>query len=175
MKQKDIVFVGGIHGVGKSTLCSKFNNLLGISHYSASDLIKKKNKDLVNTSKTVIDVSGNQNVLIEAINEYVVEDKFLLDGHFALFNAEQDVIQIPLSTFESLSPIGIVLLIDDVKAIVKRIEYRDNIKHSLSKYESLQSVEIESARTVSDKLNIPLFIHDVNNELFELENFIKGI
>ncbi len=52
MKQKDIVFVGGIHGVGKSTLCSKFNNLLGISHYSASDLIKKKNRELVNTSKT---------------------------------------------------------------------------------------------------------------------------
>ncbi len=175
MKQRDIVFVGGIHGVGKSTLCTHFNNSLGISHYSASDLIKKKNRELVNSSKTVTNVSGNQNVLIEAINEYVVEDKFLLDGHFALFNADQEVIQIPLSTFETLSPVGIVLLVDDVKAIVKRIENRDNIKHSLSKYESLQSVEIETARTVADKFNIPLFIHDVNNELFELENFIKGI
>lgn len=175
MKQKDIVFVGGIHGVGKSTLCNKLKSILNINHHSASELIKKKNQDLVNSSKTVNDVSGNQDILIQAINEYVTDNKFLLDGHFALFNSSKEVIEIPLKTFEGLAPKVIILLVDQVESIVDRIEARDNIRHSLTSYKQLDDAERRLAVHVAETLAIPIYVHNMAGNLDELISFIKNI
>lgn len=41
MKTSNIIFIAGIHGVGKSTLCKKLSSRYNIEHYSASELIKK--------------------------------------------------------------------------------------------------------------------------------------
>lgn len=105
MKRK-LIFIGGIHGVGKSTLCKKLISELKIPHYSASELITRAQKGLYTKNKTVKNVTKNQDVLLVALNEFVDEPCILLDGHFALFDAKQKVQQIPVETFASIEPIA---------------------------------------------------------------------
>lgn len=38
--KNDIIFIGGIHGVGKGTLCKRIESELGIIHLSASEVLK---------------------------------------------------------------------------------------------------------------------------------------
>jgi len=37
---KEIIFIGGIHGVGKGTLCKRIASDLNIIHLSASEVLK---------------------------------------------------------------------------------------------------------------------------------------
>ena len=41
MKNYNINFIGGIHGVGKTTFCKLLTERIGYLHYSASSLIKE--------------------------------------------------------------------------------------------------------------------------------------
>ena len=52
-RMKNIIFIGGIHGVGKGTLCEKVCNELNLQHLSASEVLKweeisEKENKLVN-------------------------------------------------------------------------------------------------------------------------------
>ena len=38
----NVVFVGGVHGVGKSTACEHVATAQGCAHISASDLIRRE-------------------------------------------------------------------------------------------------------------------------------------
>ena len=50
-----VIFVAGIYGVGKSTLCEKLSKELKIPFYSSGDLIRHclKNKNCTNYKKIV--------------------------------------------------------------------------------------------------------------------------
>jgi adenylate kinase len=39
-KINNIIFIGGIHGVGKETLCRKICKQLGLQHLSSSEVLK---------------------------------------------------------------------------------------------------------------------------------------
>lgn len=54
-----IIFVSGIHGSGKGTLCKKMSAILNIPHFSSSDVLNWaqfspniKNKNVQNISET---------------------------------------------------------------------------------------------------------------------------
>ncbi|AIG00450.1 ATP-binding protein [Alteromonas australica] len=173
MKRK-LIFIGGIHGAGKSTLCKKLISELKIPHYSASELITRAQKGLYTKNKTVKNVTKNQDVLLVALNEFVDEPCILLDGHFALFDAKQKVQQIPVETFASIEPIAMCVLTSDIELILERIAARDGIQHDKSAYEALSDSELANAKSVAKRLNIPLFIHDTNNDILELTQFISS-
>lgn len=48
-----IIFVAGIYGVGKSTLCERLSISIGIPCYSAGDLISAINGEIYGRNKTV--------------------------------------------------------------------------------------------------------------------------
>jgi adenylate kinase len=62
-----IIFIGGVHGVGKTFLCNTVREELDIDHYSASDLIKKVKNVKFPTNKHIKGIGGNQNALIIAL------------------------------------------------------------------------------------------------------------
>jgi adenylate kinase len=70
---KNIIFIGGIHGVGKGTLCRKVCNDLNLRHLIASEVLKweeiseKKNK-------LVKDFTLTQNRLITSLQQIVIEN-----------------------------------------------------------------------------------------------------
>ena len=86
MKHK-IIFLGGVHGVGKTSLCNKMCEELSIEGYSASNLIKRVKNVKFPTNKHSEEINGNQDTLIVAVNKYIrCKTACLLDGHFCLLN-----------------------------------------------------------------------------------------
>ncbi|HBJ79747.1 MULTISPECIES: ATP-binding protein [Fusobacterium] len=147
-----IIFVAGIHGVGKTTYCQKRSNIDKIPHYSASELIKKH---VFLNGKNTEKIERNQNILYSAIAE-LKEEVIYLDGHFCLFNKEGKPEKIPKNIFEKLNIISIVLLYGDLKEILMRINKRDCSDYSIEKLEQLQKNEIEYAEELAKELEIPL-------------------
>ncbi|WP_417538200.1 ATP-binding protein [Marinomonas sp.] len=128
---KKIVFIAGIHGVGKTTFCQKIQEDVAIKHYSCSTLIKE-NSDYIETSKTIDKAERNQLILIESLNQ-ISDEKLLLDGHFCLIDKNNSVLRLDDSVFESLNLSAIVVLSCDARTIHSRLQERDGTTFSIGK------------------------------------------
>ena len=170
--KKKIHFIAGVHGVGKSTYCNELAKKYGIAHYSASDLIKQWNRSVINDDKKVIDIAKNQDILISAINEYVIEDTILLDGHFCLLDMEGIPQKVPKSTFEQLALASVTLMHDDVEAILARIGSRDSHVHNQKIFNELQKLEMAHAEELSRSIGFPLYFKSFSDETSNLENLL---
>ena len=82
-----IIFVAGIYGVGKSTLCERLGLSIGVPCYSAGDLISALNGETYGRNKTVVNKEKNQDILVAAVNDRLQKDTaFILAGHFCIFD-----------------------------------------------------------------------------------------
>ncbi|MBK5007366.1 AAA family ATPase [Pseudomonas sp. S32] len=81
-----IVFVAGVHGVGKTHLCQALATKTGLRHATASQLIREATQSVSwKNDKVVTDIESNQDALIVAVDEIMQhEDVLILDGHFVL-------------------------------------------------------------------------------------------
>ncbi len=172
---KKIVFLGGIHGVGKTHLCSELCKEINISYFSASQLIRKQKEEMISRTKNVIDIKGNQDALIMAIRNYVPNNSsILLDGHFCILNLRGEIERIPQITFEQLDLSCLIVLIDQPKIIQERLKWRDKVDYSIEMLDQFQSEEISYAKQLAISLNLPLLVHQNGEEPNELNEFIKS-
>ena len=72
---------------------------------------------------------------------------------------------IPLKTFEAISPCAIILLIDSPEAIADRLSNRDSLIHSIELITELQAQERERASLISQSLKIPISVIEVTASL----------
>jgi len=152
------IFLGGIHGVGKTTYANNEFVKLGYHCVTASSLIKNF-KGNTSNDKKVTDVSDNQKALIYQLTiERESNSKILLDGHFCLINSDNLVEPICLETFKSINPDLLILLKCDPNKITKRLLNRDGKEWSLNFIRSFQEQEEKHAKLVSKELKIPLRI-----------------
>jgi adenylate kinase len=173
---KSIFFIGGIHGVGKTTLCQFLSDKLPLNHYSASDLIKKYTQIDFPKNKHIKDISGNQDILISALDEFLEpNENCILDGHFCLLNSAGEITKIPLSTYIEMKPKAIICLFDDVNVIYERLVGRDRHGHDIEMLEKFQSDEIEYSRQVADHLDVPYFSGNPISDRQQIRSFIEGI
>jgi adenylate kinase len=171
---RKIIFVGGIHGVGKTYLCNEICKKIEVPHFSASQLIRQQNEEEMNTLKNVTDVKGNQDALIMAINTYVNDiSVFLLDGHFCILNSMGEIERIPNETFERMEISCFLVLVDEVEEIRIRLKSRDNIEYSKEMLEKFQSEEISYAKQLSETLRVPILIHKNREDREALYQFLK--
>lgn len=99
-----LIFIAGVYGVGKSTLCEKISETLNIPFYSSGDLISCANGESYGTNKIVKDKKQNQNILIDAINQIRLDfPSILLAGHFCIFDKNAKVDILPEETFSQLN------------------------------------------------------------------------
>lgn len=63
-----MIFVGGIHGVGKIYFCEQIKKSLGFDYYTASQLIERQRGVQFDIDKKVTNINSNQVLLIEALN-----------------------------------------------------------------------------------------------------------
>ena len=154
-----LIFIAGIHGVGKSTFCNNFKNIhSNLECFSASSLIKNYKSNAFTDSKQVPNIDANQDVLINALkSQKITKDLVLLDGHFCLFDSEFIPQEIPLEVFLKLNLNLIILLTAPIELIIERMKSRDGKLHSVDKLSELQDLEISAAKNTAEKLNIPLF------------------
>ncbi len=157
--KKKLIFVGGIHGVGKSTICRNVCVDNTFTHLTASELIKSEshNKSLLNnpSSKKVSALKDNQKCLTLALEKKTSQGgSFLLDGHFVLFDTDGKIQKIPLATFKKIMPEELVVITGDPKIIQDRLYGRDKQKYELRALREMQKKEVAHAIRIGAKLNI---------------------
>ncbi|MBW8201748.1 ATP-binding protein [Flagellimonas abyssi] len=157
MNFREIIFVGGIHAVGKGTVCKELAQKFDFEHLSASQVLKwNEISDLKN--KKVQNFSSTQDRLLTNLNKIIEPNKtYLLDGHFTLLNSNGKPEKIDESTFIGIQPKFIILLTCEPQIIFERLKQRDDSVYKLSVLEKMQQMEIEHANYISKKLEIPLF------------------
>lgn len=157
-----VIFLGGVHGVGKSSLCQREFSPMGYTCATASSIIRAAGGTVVN-EKTVKNVSGNQDALIRSLPSVLKKyARFVLDGHFTLVNAECHIEPIPLEVFRRINPNILILLTGEPSEIALRLKSRDKRKWSELFVAEFQNAEIEHAKKIAKALNIPL--HIVRND-----------
>jgi len=154
-----VVFVGGVHGVGKSTCCAQVAQLARCLHVTASEIIRReRSQAIASAGKLVADVDGNQRLLIRGFHALRVQAgtmPILLDGHFAMRDALGEIKSVSVDVFRSLGVDRVVCLVDELSAIASRIEQRDGTALADREIAELQDAELRHARLVAIALAVP--------------------
>ena len=175
MRKYNITFIGGIHGVGKTTFCNKLIDEIGYIHYSASTLIRKY-KEMSEKDKSVAEIGKNQDVLLKAVQEnFDGKSKYILDGHFCLLNKNNIVERISKNTFTALDLNGIIVLKENVVKIVERLKQRDDKEYDKELIEEFQVEELMYSKEIAQEMKIPYLLIDNGNNISEAVNFVKSL
>jgi adenylate kinase len=151
----NIIFISGVHGVGKSHFCSQVEKIFRLPTFSASQLIRDVKNSAVDINKKVIDAEENQDYLIAALNNIKTTSKtIIIDGHFCLFN-DNGIFNIPETTFQKMPLKSIFVLYDNPEKIYQRIKNRDDVALSVDIISELQHREIERAEFIANLINLP--------------------
>ncbi len=151
-----IIFVAGIHGVGKTFLGAPVAQKLGIRHATASQLIREElGLQSWRVDKRVSGLDENQAALVSATKRlHSSGQNLLLDGHFVLRGTNGEFNEIDPQVFRDLR-IGAVLLLEaDNNVVIERLKVRDNTSWTSSELQSLAEREEAHARRVSSALGI---------------------
>lgn len=170
-----MIFLAGIHGVGKDVFSKEIEEKTGIKSYLASRLIQEQGNMSFNVNKRTNNISKNQDYLVEAIRNKNLSGRYILNGHFCLLNSNGEVERIPFDTFSSLKPERIIVLIERPEIIIARREIRDKIATSVEETKKFQDEEIAYGREVAKLLDIPIGIFNATNEREKVIDFVvKG-
>ncbi len=171
-----IIFVAGIHGVGKTTLCNIVKEKLNINTFSSSALIQKANRQKNFIDKHTDNVKENQDILLQAIHQYIDQKNIaMLDGHFILINGNNELEKVPVTTFKGMNIISVILIIDDPQQILERLVNRDNHKYDLEFIKKFQAEEISLAKEVCRIIQKECYIYDKQNKNIDFVNIIKRL
>lgn len=157
-----ILFVGGVHGVGKSTMCTSLAHEFSAEYWSASELIKtEKATAVAQHGKLVANVNNNQDLLTRAFHKRLLETKarlVILDGHFSLRDTTTTIQTLPPNLFSELGITDFTCIYDDAPAIAARIHERDKQPATANGVSELQEVEMQNAKRVALELRKPLHL-----------------
>lgn len=169
----NLIFIGGIHGVGKGTICANVCINSHLIHLSSSQVLKWKDISSPQ-NKLVTDFEFTQDRLIENLKNIVQADKkYLLDGHYCLLDKDGKPERINQKTFELIDPFAFVIVTGNISEIKERLDKRDKVNYNLSLLEHFQLVEMEYAKSLSQILGKPLLV--INKESHtKLNEFIKN-
>ena len=155
-----VIFLAGVHGVGKGFLGAPVANALGISHFTASQLIREeKGQATWGTDKKTSDLDDNQLALIRAVAQRrLTHPSILLDGHFVLRDAQGILIPLATSVFKELYLTGVILLIEAESVIASRLALRDKGTPDVQAISELAEAELAHAQVVCTELGLPLAV-----------------
>ncbi|WP_071849938.1 ATP-binding protein [Duganella sp. HH105] len=171
----NVIFLAGVHGVGKGYLGAPVAASLNIVHCTASQLIRdEKGRATWGGDKLVADVDDNQVALINAVNRQRASTRtILLDGHFVLRGMGGGLIRLAIDVFSSLRLSGVILLCDDAETIAARLASRDGVSTSSESIAELAAEEAAHARAICCALEIPLIVVDSPTEMHLMDAVMK--
>jgi adenylate kinase len=166
---RKLIFIGGVHGVGKTFFCDQIAKEINLITCSASKIIADKRKQEFSNNKRISHIKENQDILLEAIEDLSLEENvLLLDGHFCLVNKENKIEPIPQDTFSKLSPRGIIVLTDAPINIYSRLSMRNKgVVFDSEFIEKLQNEEVSYSKKISKSLEVPLFFQHIAEDINE--------
>ncbi len=168
----DLIFVGGIHGSGKGTICKNLCLETDYIHITASEILKWEELTC-RGNKLVKSITKTQNRLLYRLNQVIEKDKkYLLDGHFCLLNMESVITPIPEQTFAEIAPKHIVVVYEEPFTIKERVEKRDKKPYCLEMLIKMQEFEIRYSKEIACKLGVKHFVI-TNNNFTKLLDYMK--
>ena len=172
-----LIFVGGIHGVGKTTLCKYLGEIFRVPYYSSGLLLKDYKSENSGNDKTINSIEQNQIRLISVLRKerILCRKDIILDGHFCLFDSSFRVNKLPIFIFQEIKPNLIICLRDDIESIHKRLSERDEIYYEKKYLADLQIAEIQHSEFISKSLDIPLVVIDSNSDKDQLNVVMKNV
>lgn len=172
----NVIFISGVYGVGKSTICKKISSFLNIPAFSSGDLISEKNGEKYGPNKLVKDKNYNQQLLIGAINEKIINTpNILLAGHFCILNSNYDVEILPEFVFRKIHISKIILLETAAEVIINHLRYRDNKNYSLNEIMKLIEAENLQANKIAKDLNVPIIVHKMKYDDSDISQLLSVI
>lgn len=154
------IFIAGVYGTGKSTMCTALSERLHIPAFSAGDLISMMNGEQYGANKAVANKDDNQVLLAGRVNELNRENKtIILAGHFCIFNTDNHVEVLPDTVYSALNIMRIILLESDVHTIIAHLHCRDARDYSEKSISTLIEREREQSKKISKQLKCPLDIY----------------
>jgi adenylate kinase len=155
-----VIFLAGVHGVGKGFLGTPVANSMGIAHLTASQLIREeKGQATWGIDKKTSDLDNNQLALIRAVGQRrLTHPNILLDGHFVLRNAQGVLTPLATAVFKELRLTGVILLTEESNIIVRRLAMRDKDMPDIQVVSELAEAESAHARAVCNELGLPLAV-----------------
>lgn len=154
------IFIAGVYGAGKSTLCSALSERLNIPAYSAGDLISAVSGERYGANKAVADKDNNQVLLSERVGELNQDyEQIILAGHFCIFNSNNGVEVLPESVYYALNINRIVLLEADTQTVIDHLKKRDDKNYSKESVTSLSEKERKQSERIAEQLKCPLDIY----------------
>lgn len=168
------VFIGGVHGVGKTTICNDVLDPLGFDCCSASDLIRRR-VTMHKTDKRVKNVDGNQEVLVrESSKEAAKTLLYGLDGHFCVLDARGEIERLSIEVFRLLK-LNILVLIDSTVDVVQNhLRKRDGTAWTKTRIARLMRAERTHAKIIAAKLGIPLLVIDAGGK-DQMKRFVDSL
>ena len=169
----DTVFIGGIHGAGKTTFCRTLAPILGLQHLTASDLIREAG--VLQIDRVVADMDVNQARLVAALQDRARNGhRILLDGHFCLITPSRSVARVPSSVFAQILPRRLLLIEADACQVEERLRRRGDTTTTDRKFiEEFAAAERQHAISVSSELDIPLKAINSATPIVEVRFFLE--
>lgn len=152
-----LIFIAGVHGVGKTFLGEPVAKSLGLNFASASSLIRRhvggENWD---KNKVTSGVDRNQEILVKAVDSVRALSKILvLDGHFVLRDPNGGLVRLAVDVFERLRIDAIVLMEAPVDVVLERVRMRGALLAE-GDCKELADAESQHAECVAAHLGVPL-------------------
>lgn len=174
-----VIYIAGVYGVGKSTLCEKISRLTNLPFYSAGDLISEQVGETYGENKKVRNKEHNQDVLIECINKKMIEvPTLIMAGHFCILGNDNRPEELPIFVYERMSISSIVLLEAEACEIIRNLEKRDNRKYSKELIDDFIKRERKYAIRISKILKVPLKIYSMlfsDDDAKNILDFIREV
>ena len=144
--------------------------MLMIPAFSAGDLISKVNGEIYGANKAVKDKNNNQKILETEVANLLCNYKdLLLAGHFCIFDKENHVDILPISTFINLHIEIILLLEATYETIRHNLKMRDKKDYSVAQIKQLVESERLMSNKVSRIIKCPLIIHRMSFDKSDTE------
>ncbi|WP_196381590.1 ATP-binding protein [Ralstonia solanacearum] len=154
-----IIFIGGVHAVGKTYIAAPTAAKIGFRHATASELIKsERGAQTWSGDKRVNDVEENQRALVRAVGAARArKESLLLDGHFALRGSAGQTTRIDVGVFRDMKLGGIIVLNAPSELILQRLRAREDQSWTVGEIDKLASEELEHSKLVARELEIPWY------------------
>ena len=153
-----VFFMGGVHGVGKTTIAKSVADQMGFITATCSSIIRDEQSSNALSIPNAGSIDRNQEALVRGVEKMRGKGRpLLLDGHFSLLASGVTPTEIPISFFHELNPDGIILIEEIASEIVRRIWGRDGQLISILTMEERILFERNCALNVAKEMNQELW------------------
>ena len=152
---KGVIFVSGIHGVGKSTLCAQVSDEIGIPFLSASTIIKEFKLGSENIDKLNAEVMSNAKAFNSGVKKLLeTHDSLIVDGHTILLDDKGEFIHIPPSIIAELPILKFITLYHDLNVVSGRLS--DDLPNGIEFLREFQDRELNQSLIIAQNCSFSL-------------------